>query len=164
MALCLAAGLTPVVVADGAVPDETLQHAHRLLRELDRFLDHHPLLENDLRLDTSLSADRHFLCENPDLRNFLTINPDIVRALEMEPLHLLHRALIREANAPLKYSEVAQLDPLFSANPVIERDLIEKPERIRDRDYLNLHPLLGDFLSQHPLLSRVFQPEPTTKS
>jgi hypothetical protein len=160
LAACLSLGLAAPAVADTAVPDESLHQAHRLLRELDRFLDHHPLLENDLRRNPSLLADRQYLGEKPELQNFLTVNAGVIRALQMEPRHFLHRALLRQANAPLKYSEVSQLDPFLSEQPAIERDLIEDPARIQEPAYLKLHPPLGDFLAQHPLLFRVFPPEP----
>jgi hypothetical protein len=121
------------------------------------------LLENDLRRDPELVADRHYLEKTPELQSFLAGNSGVIEGLRMEPRHLLYRALMREASVPLRYAEVAQLDPFFAAQPAIEREIVENPARIRDRDYLNLHPMLGDFLAQHPLLGRVFQPEPSEK-
>ena len=50
-----------------------------------------------------------------------------------------------------------------AAEPAIERQIVEDPTRIRDRDYLILHPSLDDFLAQHPLLNRVFEPETVAK-
>ena len=161
LAACLALGLTIPAAADGAVPDESMRRAHSALRELDRFLDHHPLLENDLRLDPRLVADRDYLGKNSELQSFLAGNPGVIGALQLEPRHFLHRALIREASVPLRYADVAQLDPFFAVQPAIEREIVENPARIRDRAYVNLHPELGDFLAQHPLFDRVFQPEPS---
>lgn len=163
LAAWLAVSLAPPLAADDAAPSQSLGCAHRALRELDRFLDHHPLLENDLRLDPKLVADRHFLEKNSELKSFLADNPGVIGALQMEPRHLLHRALIRQASVPLRYAELAQFDPFLAAQPAIERDIAENPARIHDRDYLNLHPALVDFLAQHPLLGRVFQPEPSDK-
>jgi hypothetical protein len=158
IAASLATGCISFAAAETAAPDEPLHKAHRLLRELDRFLDHHPLLENDLRLDPRRAIDPVYLSKDPDLQSFLADNPDVIQALQMEPRHFLHRALIREANAPLRYSDIAQLDPFFEAQPAIEREIVANPSRIRDRDYLGLHPPLRDFLTQHSLLCRVFQP------
>jgi len=164
--LAMAAGATmgPVALAaaEATVPNEARNQAHRLLRELDRFLDHHPLLENDLRLNPQLAVDGDYLGRNTELRSFLAANPDVIQALEIEPRHFLRRALIREANFPLRFVEVAQLDPLWAAQPAIEKDLVEHPERIRDRDYLDRHPALNDFLVQHSALYRAFLPEPAT--
>ena len=109
------------------------------------------MLEDDLRLDPGLVAAPDYLGKHAELQSFLDNNPGVVRALQLEPRHFLHRALMREADAPLKYAEVAQLDPFFAAEPAIERD------------YLILHPSLGDFLAQHPLLNRVFEPETVAK-
>jgi hypothetical protein len=160
---CLAIGSISLVAADATIATDSLRQAHRLLRELDRFLDHNPLLEDDLRFDPGLVAAPDYLGKHAELQSFLDNNPGVVRALQLEPRHFLHRALMREADAPLKYAEVAQLDPFFAAEPAIERQIVEDPTRIRDRDYLILHPSLDDFLAQHPLLNRVFEPETVAK-
>jgi hypothetical protein len=163
LAGCLSVRLPAFAAADDAMEEIALHQAHRLLRQLDRFLDHHPLMENDLRLEPKVMTDRQYLGGHPDLQAFLAANPDIVRTLQLEPRHFLHRALLREASVPLKYSEVAQLDPFFETHPAIEREIVQNPAHIRDREYLRLHPALADYLVQRPLLNRVFQPEPTDK-
>jgi len=160
MAGCLTIGPSVLLFAGAAAPGESLRQAHRILRALDRFLDHHPLLENDLRLDPQLVGDAGYCAKNPALADFVAGNPGVIPALQMEPRHFLHRALIREAGAPLRHAEVAQLDSFFAAEPAIERQIIDDPARIRDPDYLRLHAPLSDFLAQHPLLNSVFRPDP----
>jgi hypothetical protein len=161
--LAIAAGLPASVVSleavDATIPNETRHQAHRLLRELDRFLDHHPLLENDLRRDPKLVDDGDFLVKNPELQGFLEANPGVVPALQVEPRHFLHRALLREAGTCLRFGEVAQLDAFFATQPAIEREIVDSPGRIRERDFLDRHPALSDFLIQHPLLDRAFLPD-----
>jgi hypothetical protein len=161
--LTITAGLTAsdvsLVAADATVPNETRHQAHRLLRELDRFLDHHPLLENDLRRDLTLIADRDCLAKNPPLRAFLDSNPGVIPALQLEPRHFLHRALLREANTPLRFGDVAQLDPFLVTQPAIEQEIVDNPSRIHERVFLDRHPALSDFLIEHPLLNRAFLPD-----
>lgn len=128
----------------------------RALREFDRFLDHHPLLEEQLRRDSRLTADKLFLQETPDLDAFLRANPDVTEGLKVFPRYYLNRALMRQANAPLSFRELAPLKDLFQAQPALEKELRDKPESICDLVFLGSHPALRDFLVQHPALRQVF--------
>jgi hypothetical protein len=153
LACTVAAAQTP------AVPDDAIEQ-RRALRELDRFLDHHPLLEDELRLSPALRTDARFLAANPDLRGFLATLPDLSAALQTYPRYFLYRALLREALAPLKHSEIALLGELLDKEPALERSLIRRPAAIRDAPFLAAHPSLRDFLQAHPPLDRVFLPTP----
>ena len=153
----------PPALAGPGSDTEGRHHVHRQLCQLDRFLDHHPLIENDLRLTPSLATDNAYLGSNPALQHFLTADPEVIGSLQSEARHLLHRALIRESNTPIQETDVAQLDPLFAEQPAIERQLVEDPARIRDSTYVALHPELGAFLEGHPFLKHVFQPDVTTE-
>lgn len=147
----------PTPPPPAAITDQR-QAAYELLRELDRFLDHHALIEIDLRLDLSLVDSVAFLEKHPALRQFLAANPGVSPVLKAEPRHLLHRALLREANVPLKWSEVAQLDVFFDQNPAIERQLVRDPALIRSPEFLANRPRLREFLAQNTALARGFLP------
>ena len=132
--------------------------AFQLLRELDRFLDHHPLIESDLRLDSSLLESAAYLERHPALRQFLAANPEVSAALKSEPRHLLHRALRREVGVPLKWSEVVQLDTFLNGNPAVERQLVRNPALILTPGFLATEPRLREFLAQDAALARGFLP------
>jgi hypothetical protein len=129
-----------------------------LLRELDRFLDHHPLIESDLRVDPSLLENQGYLKKNPALHQFLLTNPELGAALQTVPRHFLHRALRREANVPIKWSEVAQLDAFLDQHPAIEQQLVRRPALILKPDFLAAETQLREFLVQHDALARGFLP------
>ena len=141
----------------GAITDER-QAADELLRELDLFFDHHPLTENDLRIRPFLLENAAYLGKNPALRQFVAANPDVGAALKSVPRHLLHRALRREANVPLTWSEVAQLDAFLNQYPVIERQLVRDPALILSPGFLATRPRLREFLEQNAVLARGFRP------
>jgi hypothetical protein len=130
----------------------------RALREFDRFLDHHPLLEDQLRVNPQLSTNQAFLKENPELRDFLRANPKVAEGLKIYPRYFLNRALLRQASAPVSFRELALFRDLFQQQPKLEQELTENPELIRDPVFLESHPALRDFLVQHPVLARVFLP------
>jgi hypothetical protein len=145
--------------APSPTPDAVIAQ-RRALREFDRFLDHHPLLEDELRLNPALRTDARFLSTNPDLRRFLATAPELPAALQTYPRYFLYRALLREALAPLKHSEIARLGELLDKDPEMERTLVRRPAAIRDAPFLAAHPLLRSFLQTHPPLDHVFLPTP----
>jgi hypothetical protein len=128
------------------------------LREFDRFLDHHPVLEDQLRLDPQLTANRAFAEKNPALRDFLRANPNVGEALKLYPRYFLYRALLRQASAPVPFKELAAFRELFHQQPRLEQELTENPELVRDPAFLKSHPVLRHCLIQHPALARVFLP------
>lgn len=132
--------------------------ARRALREFDRFLDHHPLLEDELRLDPRLLTKPAYLEANPALREFLVANRDVVPAVKRWPRYYLHRALVRQANAPLARPDLLPLDGLFDRHPALEQQLARTPAAIRDASFRKANPPLTEFLGQHPTLARVFPP------
>lgn len=136
----------------------SLSGVRRALREFDRFLDHHPLLEDQLRLDSHLTADRGFLEGNPELREFLHANPDVAAGLKIYPRYFLNRALMRQANAPVSFHDLAPFKELFREQPKLEQELLKNPAAIRDPAFLESHPALRGFLVQHPALGEVFLP------
>ena len=166
-ALCFTPGFLPRIEASdephpaspppAAITDQR-QAAYELLRELDLFFDHHPLTENDLRVRPSLLENAAYLGKNPALRQFVAANPDVGAAFKSVPRHLLHRALLREANVPLKWSEVAQLDTFLNQYPAIEQQLVRNPALIRAAQFLEARPRLREFLEQNAVLARGFRP------
>ena len=138
-----------------AAPNPRVE-VQRALREFDRFLDHHPLLEEQLRLDSTLTGGRSFLERNPELRDFLRANPKVTEGLTVYPRYFLNRALLRQASAPLSFAELAPFKELFSGHPELERQLLKNPEQIRDSAFLDSHAALQECLVLHPALARVF--------
>jgi hypothetical protein len=171
LALCFAQGFLPLIEAGdqprpdppppAAIPDQQ-RATYELLRELDRFCDHHPLTENDLRVRPFLLENAAYLGKNPALRQFVAANPDVGTALKSAPRHFLHRALRREANAPLTWSEVAQLDAFLNQYPAIEQQLVGNPALIRSHQFLEARPRLREFLEQNAVLARGFLPAAPT--
>jgi hypothetical protein len=151
------AGETANPAPPPAAGDET-SHARQALRELDRFLDHHPLLEDDLRLVPARLTDAEYLQAHPELREFLAANPGVVPALASEPRHILHHALMQQASEPLRWSEIMQLDPVLDAAAPLEHELARRPELIHDDAFQRANARLREVLTTHPALGRAFLP------
>src|SRR4051812_9009750 len=76
---------TPPPSASHAMPPDQLAAVHHALREFDRFLDHHPLLEYELRQEPALVRDGRFLHKNCELSEFFADNPQVVPGLQYYP-------------------------------------------------------------------------------
>ncbi len=155
--ITLARGNEPLPPAPPPLP-KSRSAERRALREFDRFLDHHPLLEDQLRLAPQLVTTPSFLKKSTDLRDFLSANPNAIEALKTYPRYFLNRALLRQANAPVSFKELAAFKDLFLEEPQVERDLTVNPELIHDAAYVQSHPSLRECLLQHPVLAQVFLP------
>jgi hypothetical protein len=158
--------VTPARAGDTAEPPApppgSRREMRRALREFDRFLDHHPLLEDQLRLNPPLTASPSFLNKNPELRDFLLANPNVVEGMNAYPRYYLNRGLLRQANAPLSFKELAPFKDLFQQHPEIQQELTANPELIRDPSFLESHAALHDFLVGHTALAQVFLPSTVT--
>jgi len=153
------AAATPIMPPPpSSTPASSLSDVRRSLRDFDRFLDHHPLLEDRLRLLPQLTIDMTFLETHPELRDFLRVNPNVTEGLKAYPRYYLNRALLRQASAPVSFHDLGALKDLFQLQPKLEQELNENPELIRDPGFLETHAVLRDFLIQHPALARVFLP------
>ena len=139
-------------------PPNSLTIVRRALREFDRFLDHHPLLETRLRINSHLVTNKDFLDKNPELAGFFRANPDVADGLKIYPLYFINRALLQQASAPLSFRELAPLRDLLQQQPKLEQALIENPELIRDQEFVDSHLSLHECLVRHPALARVFSP------
>jgi len=146
--------------AQGGLPSPNVAHPEirHSLWEFDRFLDHHPLLETQLRLNPALAWDAAYPKKHPELGDFLRTNPVIVDELKRHPRYFLYRALVRQASAPLRYADMAQIREVLDVQPEVERALVLSPEAIRDPVFLQMHPLLWDFLARHPVRGFEFLP------
>jgi len=165
--VCLAAqmlGWIATAHAEATAPSPPTPEARSAvrpaLREFDRFLDHHPLLEDKIRRNSPLIANPAFLKKNPELRDFLKANPKVAEGLKVYPRYFLNRGLLRQASAPVSFKELGAFKDLFQQQPKLELALTAAPELIRDPEYLKSHPALHDFLVGHPALAQVFLPPP----
>ncbi|MEO6996211.1 MAG: hypothetical protein ABI273_21590 [Lacunisphaera sp.] len=162
-AVILVGALTGASAVGGAKEDTSGPSApavrrtfHRALREFDRFLDHHPLPEDDLRINPTLITDRSYLGQHTELNEFLAANPEVLRGLRVYPRYYLFRALLRQASIPVRYSEIAQLKRVFDIQPEVENALNRDPESIRSPTFLRAHAPLYDFINTHAILRNAF--------
>jgi hypothetical protein len=150
------ASAAPMRNSSASATAEVHPSAGDATRALDRFLNHHPLLEEQLRISPQLADDATFLARNPDLRDFARSNPDAIKRVSADPRHLLYRALLRQAHAALPMREMAVFDEVFDREPALERALNANPELIRDAAFLQRQPALKKVFRDQPRLAAAF--------
>jgi phage-related protein len=128
------------------------------LANFDRFLDNHPILEQELGSNPSLVNDPNYVQREPDLQIFLSHHPAVKAQMERDPQYLAQRKDLAETNSPnhesanasLDRSEADQMTGFLNAHGEIKDSLKENPALIDDSTYLSSHPDLQIFVNQHP--------------
>ncbi|HVU36479.1 MAG TPA: hypothetical protein VHE61_23775 [Opitutaceae bacterium] len=142
-----APGSTPVVSTDVGVRHQ--------LRQLDRYLNIHPRMEQMLLQNASRLQTESFLQNNPEWADWLESQPGMGRAIKAERNFLLHRILTRSTRIPVLPQDVEAFDRFLDAHPEINRPVQQNPELLVDSHFLTAHPALATFYDSYPALSTI---------
>jgi hypothetical protein len=158
------------VVAQQPAAVSTTDASREELANLDRFLDNHPILEQELGSNPSLVNDPEYVQREPDLQIFLSHHPAVKAELQKDPDYLARRRTLADANTPgrgmtngspsLDGAEAAQLHEFLGAHNDVEQSLKQNPALINDSTFLGAHPELQTFLNQHPRARYLFVEDP----
>ncbi len=119
---------------------------------LEHFLNHHPLLEEQLRsaptpdsaeLRQRLPAWNAFAASHPDAAGFLARHPDL----------LVLRALRRMTAPPMSAAEEMSLAEFLGAHPDVERAFALRPDLARAPEFYAGHTEYVRFLDTHAALA-----------
>jgi hypothetical protein len=170
--LILALGFTPLALAQTdadtpaapAAPAAETKPGPPPVNEVARFgafLDQHPAIEARLRENAALLDDPVFLKNHPQLATYLASHPNVKAELAKRPRWFLPRELSRPtpAPAPANPRQVAELDKFLDQHPDIARQLAQRPQLLRQPQFLNSHPVLREYVNQHPEIVRPAAPK-----
>ena len=133
-------------------PDAAVQKA---LDDLDRVLNTDAKLEEALRTNLDRLSEQSFRAENPAVDALLKKQPDLVKALKVDPQFVLRRSIMRLARVKSTRQDALALDQFLKDNPEIRKPLVRNPSQIMDAKFLIAHPALARFMESHPALSTV---------
>jgi Spy/CpxP family protein refolding chaperone len=148
----LASAAEPAPTAPSISTDATVQKA---LDELDRVLNTDAKLEEALRTNLDRLSEQSFRAENPAVDALLKKQPDLVKALKVDPQFVLRRSIMRLARVKSTRQDALALDQFLKDNPEIRKPLVRNPSQIMDSKFLIAHPPLARFMESHPALSTV---------
>jgi phage-related protein len=131
----------------------------RELANMDRFLDSHPQLAQQLKNNPSLINNEEFVENNPDLQQFLQQHPGVREELRENPNAFMHqeqrfdRQEDRASNhgdRDITRGELRNLDDFLDNHPQIAKQLEKNPSLINNEEFLENNPDLQRFLQQAP--------------
>jgi hypothetical protein len=124
----------------------------RELANMDRFMDTHPEIAEQLRKDPSLLDNKQFVVSHPALKDFLAQHPGVREEARENPnyfMHLDERFTHREERE-ITNPELANMDRFMDGHPEIAEQLRKNPALLDNKEFVENHPALKGFLAQHP--------------
>ena len=165
-------------------PEQTMPPQHegdndttrRELAGMDRFLDGHPEVAEQLRKDPSLINNQEFVDKHPELREFLQNHPGVREEFQENP-----NAFMRQENRYEQHQgddrdrdrdrdrrdgdttrrELASMDRFMDGHPEIAEQLRKDPSLINNREFVENHPALQQYLQSHPEVREEFKENPS---
>jgi hypothetical protein len=124
------------------------------LATFDAFLDGHPEIAEQVRKNPSLVDDREYVNSHPELQVYLQDHPRVREELAKNP-----RIFMRKDDR-LNDRELASLDTFLNSHPEIAEQLRKNPTLADNKDFLQNHPALGQFLQEHTAIRMQFTQDP----
>lgn len=128
------------------------------LANMDRFLDRHPEIAEQLHKDPSLINNREFVENHPALQSFLQDHPLVRQEVRENP-----NAFLAQENAYDRREDsgdrdrgdrdrgaMANMDRFLDGHPEIAEQLRKDPSLVNNRKFVENHPALQQFLQSHP--------------
>jgi hypothetical protein len=148
----------------------------RQLGDLDRFLDRHPELAEQLRKDPSLINNRQFVANHPALNEYLENHRELHEEFSRNPDAFMRheerydrREEERERTYPVSdrdhpYSdsrgEMSNFGAFLGGHSTVATELSRDPSLANNKEYLATHPELNDYLKAHPAISQQLAENP----
>jgi hypothetical protein len=133
---------------------------------IDRFMDSHPEIAEQVRKDPSLVDNKQFVASHPALQQFLADHPGISEDFKNNPTSLMNREdrydrlegqnRGRDATHP----ELAAMDRFLDRHPEIAEQLRKDPSLVNNKQFVANHTALQQFLTEHPEVREDYRENP----
>jgi phage-related protein len=124
----------------------------RELANFDSFLDKHPEIAEQLRKNPSLADNREFLQNHPALQQFMQEHPGVRQQLAQDPQVFMRqedRFDRRDRDNDATRRELANFDAFLDKHPETAEQLRKNPTLSDNKEFLQNHPALQQFLQEH---------------
>jgi phage-related protein len=139
---------------------------------MDRFLDSHREIAEQLRKDPSLVNNAKFLHNHPALQTYLQQNPNVHEEIMENPSafmqqeqgfegqgHTFNRQAVVQDHDTTR-GQMASMDRFLDSHPEIAEQLRKNPSLVNNKDFLKSHQELQTYLQQHPGVNEEFTENP----
>ncbi|HET9305337.1 MAG TPA: hemophore-related protein [Candidatus Sulfotelmatobacter sp.] len=133
------------------------------LANMDRFMDSHPEIAEQLRKNPALVNNKDFVEDHPALQQFLAQHPGVREEVRDNPNGFMSREQgfdQREDDRDVTRRELANMDRFMDSHPEIAERLRKNPSLVNNKEFVEDHPALQQFLAQHPGVREQFTDNP----
>ncbi len=135
------------------------------LASMDRFLDSHPEIAEQLRKNPSLVNNEEFVEKHPALQSYLQQHPGVREEFTENPNAFLQREQRfdqREDNRDRDRTrgQLASMDRFLDSHPEIAEQLRKNPSLVNNEEFVEKHPALQSYLQQHSGVREEFTENP----
>lgn len=123
------------------------------LATMDRFLDSHPEIAEQLRKDPTLIDKGQFVDSHPELKEFMAQHPELADQFKEHPDAFMHREDRfdqHEGDRDGTRGQLASMDHFLDSHPEIAEQVRKDPSLLDNKKFVTAHPALQDYLQQHP--------------
>ena len=152
------------------------------IADMDRFLDTHPEIAEQLRKDPSLIDNREWVANHPALQDYLQKHPEVREEIKENPNAFMrqedryersendrdHDRGMRtgDRDERSRYGdddngrEMASFGQFLGAHSSMAAELSKDPSLANNKEYLASHPELDAYLKAHPMMSQQLAANP----
>ncbi|HWY19855.1 MAG TPA: hypothetical protein VNX26_01475 [Candidatus Acidoferrum sp.] len=136
------------------------------LVNMDRFMDSHPEIAEQLRKNPSLVNNREFVENHPALQQFLAEHPGVREEYKENPNGFMSqeqrfdRREDQGRDRDVTRGELANMDRFMDSHPEIAEQLHRNPSLVNNREFVENHPALQQFLAEHPGVREEYKENP----
>ncbi len=136
------------------------------LANMDRFMDNHPEIAEQLRKDPSLVDNKQFVSSHPALQEFLANHPGVREEYKENPNAFMNREDRFDQREDMRdrdvtHGELANMDHFMDSHPEIAEQLRKDPSQVDNKEFVKSHPALQEFLANHPGMREEYKENPT---
>jgi hypothetical protein len=158
-------------VSGQGTPSQDNDTRNSQIANMDRFLDSHPEIAEQLRKDPSLIRNDEFVTRHPALQEYLQQHPGIRGEFTENPNAFMRQEQRfnrrEEAGDNRRFGdrdttrgELANMDRFLDSHREIAEQLRKDPSLIKNQTFVDKHPQLQEFLQQHPGVSAELNENP----
>jgi hypothetical protein len=124
---------------------------------MDRFMDSHPEIAEQMRKDPSLVDNKEFVQNHPALQEFLNTHPGVREEYKENPNAFMHqeerfdrRQDAMRGDNDVTRGELSSFHNFLADHSNISGELSKNPALASNQEYLENHPELRTYLQSHP--------------
>jgi len=138
------------------------------LATMDRFLDGHPEIGEQLRKDPSLIKNKEFVENHPALQEFLQTHPEVREEFREDPNAFMRQEERYERHEDSRNREwglhdrgdVTSFGQFLGGHTTVAEQLTKDPSLANNKEFLASHPELQDYLKAHPGMQQELAKDP----